>query len=211
MVTTLYEQISQKWSLGTPANISRTEALRTNRHDSTDRLPFVVTYNPSLPHIFNILRKHFHILLSSKRCREVFKHPHIVAHRRTSNLHDILVKAKSVPTITTPNNTSLPPGSFHCGQDCATCPYVTNGLTHYTFFSTGTTRQIKSHITCNLIYMIQCNRCHLQYIGEAKNNVSKTDSTNIDAQSTKITFNPNPPLLPNIFCLILIIAILTCK
>ena len=27
-------------------NISRTEALRTNRHDSTDRLPFVVTYNP---------------------------------------------------------------------------------------------------------------------------------------------------------------------
>ena len=31
--------------------------------------------------------------------------------------------------------------------------------------------QIKSHITCNtknIIYMIQCNRCHLQYIGETK-------------------------------------------
>ena len=119
-------------------NISRTEALRTNRHDSTDRLPFVVAYNPSLPYISNILRKHFHILLSSKRCREVFKRPPIVAYRRTSNLRDILVKAK-LPTITTPifNNTSLPPGSFRCGQDCATCPYVTNGLTHYTFFSTG--------------------------------------------------------------------------
>ena len=72
-------------------NISRTEALHTNRHDSIDRLPFVVTYNPSLPHISNILRKHFHILLSSKRCREVFKHPPIVAYRRTSNLRDILV------------------------------------------------------------------------------------------------------------------------
>ena len=36
-------------------NISGTEGLDTNRHDS------------------NILRKHFHILLSSKRCREVFK------------------------------------------------------------------------------------------------------------------------------------------
>ena len=118
-------------------NISRTDALHTNR------------------------RKHFHILLSSKRCREVFKHPPIVAYRRTSNLRDILVKAK-LPTISTqPNNTSLPPGSFRCGQDCATCPYITNGLTHYTFFSTGATRQIKSHITCNtknLIYMIQCNR-----------------------------------------------------
>ena len=32
-------------------------------------------------------------------------------------------------------------------------------------------RCINSHITCetkNLIYMIQCNRCHLQYIGETK-------------------------------------------
>ena len=67
-------------------NISRTEALHTNRHDSIDRLSFVVTYNPSLPHISNILRKHFHILLSSKRYKEVFKHPPIVAYRRTSNL-----------------------------------------------------------------------------------------------------------------------------
>ena len=29
-------------------------------------------------------------------------------------------------------------------------------------------------------------------------------TTNIDAQSTKLTFNPNPPLLPNIFSLILL-------
>ena len=65
------------------ANISRTEALHTNRHDSIDRLPFIVTYNPSLPHISNILRKHFHIFVSSKRCGEVFKHPPIVAYRHT--------------------------------------------------------------------------------------------------------------------------------
>ena len=63
----------------------------TNRHDSIDRLPFVVTYNPLLPPISNILREHFQILLSSKRCKEVFKHPLIVAYRRTSNLRDILV------------------------------------------------------------------------------------------------------------------------
>ena len=178
-------------------NISRTEALHTNRHDSIDRLPFVVTYNPSLPHISNILRKHFHILLSSKRCREVFKHPPIVAYRRTSNLRDILVNAK-LPTITTqPNNTSLPPGSFRCGQDCATCPYITNGLTHYTFFSTGATRQIKSHITCNtknLIYMIQCNRCSLQYIGETKRRLKDrfnehrrcVDKTNTKSKPTTV-------------------------
>ena len=80
----------------------RTDALQTNRHDSINRIPFVVTYNPALPHFSNILRKHFNILLSSDRCRDVFKHPPIVAYRRTSNLRDILVKAQ-LPAITAPN------------------------------------------------------------------------------------------------------------
>ena len=128
--------------------------------------------------------------------RKVFKHPPIVAYRRTSNLREIIVKAK-LPTIATPNNTSLPPGSFRCGQDCAICPYITNGLTHYTFFSTGATRQIRSHITCNtknLIYMIQCNRCHLQYIGETKRRLKdrfnehrrSVDKTNIRSKPTTV-------------------------
>lgn len=46
-------------------NISRTDTLHTNRHYS-NRLPFVVTYNPALPHIFYILRKHFNRLLFSQ-------------------------------------------------------------------------------------------------------------------------------------------------
>ena len=70
--------LARGYLLARVTNISRTEALHTNRHDSIDRLPFVVTYNPSLPHIPNILRKHFHILLSSKRCRRVFRHPPIL-------------------------------------------------------------------------------------------------------------------------------------
>ena len=37
--------------------------------------------------------------------------------------------------------------------------------------STGETYHIKSHVTCttfNVIYMIQCRLCNLQYIGETK-------------------------------------------
>ena len=65
----------------------------------------------------------------------------------------------------------LPSGSFRCNKNCRTCPYITPGLTTYTFISTGETRPIKSHLTCdtkNVIYMIQCNRCNLQYIGRTK-------------------------------------------
>ena len=79
----------------------------------------------------------------------------------SSNLRDLLVKAQ-LPVISTNH---FPPGSFRCGQNCATCPYITNGLTSYTFYATGETRSITSHITCNtknVIYMVQCNRCNLQ-------------------------------------------------
>ena len=55
--------------------------------------------------------------------------------------------AKSIrhlPTVTAPNSTNSPPGSFRCGHNCATCPYITNDLKHYTFSSTGETRNITS-------------------------------------------------------------------
>ena len=44
-------------------------------------------------------------------------------------------------------------------------------LLHIPSFLPGETRPIKFNLTCetkNLIYMIQCNHCNLQYIGETK-------------------------------------------
>ena len=99
-----------------------------------------------------------------------FKHLPVVAFRRCPNLRDLLVSAK-LPSNSTNPNPQLPCGSFRCGKNCATCPYISDGLTSYTFFSTGETRTIKSNLTCDtksLIYLIQCNRCNLQYIGETK-------------------------------------------
>ena len=136
--------------------------MQTKPKVSNDVVPFVVTYNPALPRISNILRKHFNILHSSNRCKDVFKQPPFVAYRRSSNLRDLLVKAQ-LPVISTNH---FPPGSFRCGQNCASCPYITNDLTRYTFYATGEVRSIPSHITCNtknVIYMVQCNRCNLQY------------------------------------------------
>ena len=145
------------------ANISRTNALQTKPKASNDVVLFVVTYNPALPRISNILRKHFDILHSSNRCKDVFKQPPFVGYRRSPNLPDLLVKAQ-LPVI---SNNHFPPGFFRCGQNCATCPYITNGLTSYTFYTTGETRSITSHITCNtrnVIYMVRCNRYIHTYI-----------------------------------------------
>ena len=90
-----------------------------------------------------------------------------------------------------PNNTHLPPGSFRCGQGCTTCPCITNGLKHYTFFSTGETRHITSHITCNtknLICMIDHSVQPLSYtihrwFSEHRRSV---DKTNIKSKPTTV-------------------------
>ena len=55
--------------------------------------------------------------------------------------------------------------------NCTTCPYIEHGLNQCTFHSTAETHHIKSHITCetfNVICLIQCRLCNLQYIGETK-------------------------------------------
>ena len=96
---------------------------------------------------------------------------HIIPHTDTyHNLRDILVRA------THRRPTPKTPGAFRCNRSrCKTCPFITEGTTFYTFFSTNEQRQILHHIACsssNLIYMIQCSRCKVQYIGETKRQLS---------------------------------------
>ena len=111
------------------------------------------------------------MLYSSDRCKKVFTNLPLVAYRRCKNISDILVRAKLPEPINT-NKSRSPFGSFRCNKtNCTTCPFIEDGLNQYTFYSTGQTYQIKSHITCetsNVIYMIQCTKCNLQYIGETK-------------------------------------------
>ena len=57
-------------------NIIWTESLTpldTSTLDKPERVPFVITYNPAPRSISSIIRKHFHILISSPCCYNVFK------------------------------------------------------------------------------------------------------------------------------------------
>ena len=151
-------------------NITRTEALTpldTSTLDKPERVPFVITYNPALRSTSSIIRKHSHILIASPLCYNVFKAAPIVAYRRSSNLSDFLVRAQ-LCNFTQHNQ---PRGSYPCRKNCLTCKYISDGQTLYTFHATGETRPITNHIDCNsknVIYMIQCNHCSKQYIGETK-------------------------------------------
>ena len=97
-------------------------------------------FNPSLPHIPIIIKEHYDLLLSYHRCKKVFQHLLVVAFR------DLLATAELSSNSANPQ---LPSGSFRCGKNCATCPYISHGLTTYNFFSIGETRPIKSNFTCD--------------------------------------------------------------
>lgn len=71
---------------------------------------------------------------------------------------------------------------------CKTCPFVTEGTTSYTFFSTNEERRIWHHITsssANLVYIIQCNKFNVQYIGETKRHLSDIFGEHRGACATK--------------------------
>ena len=57
----------------------------------SERIPLVLTYHPLNERIKRILLRNFNILPSDPETRAVFSQPRLVAYRRDSNLHDILV------------------------------------------------------------------------------------------------------------------------
>ena len=137
--------------------------IMTHQNLPIHRVPFIVTYNPALPNIREILHKKQPIFDSTKRWHNIFSETPVVAFRRSPNLRDLLVRAK----LKSPESNTLrhPPGTFRCNSrhGCLTCPInIDDGRTTYTFSTTGETREIKQHITCksnNLTYMIECKKC----------------------------------------------------
>ena len=166
-----YELNFLKTQIRRATDISRNDALKPKPKQQTDTVPFVITYNPALPNISRIIHKHSDVLYSSDRCKNVFTNPPLVAYRRCKNISDILVRA-NLPEPTNTDQSRSPSGSFRCNKtSCTVCPFIDDGRNQYSFYSTGQTFEIKSHITCetsNVIYMIQCTKCNLQYIGETK-------------------------------------------
>ena len=59
-------------------------------------VPYVITYNPLLPRIDEIIKKCWGLLALSKKSsvKYVFQHKHVFAFKRPQNLADILTHSK---------------------------------------------------------------------------------------------------------------------
>ena len=145
-------------------NTSRPQALqrRQNKDTQAERIPLVHTYNPALPNISSILLKHLPVLHSSYRCRKAIPEPPMAAFRRPTNLKDMLVHSTTTP----PN---INPGFSPCNScRCKTC-FNTAETVSFQSSTDGQTYRINQSLSCyshNVIYLITCNQCNKQYVGQ---------------------------------------------
>ena len=155
-------------------DISRSEALqpRQSKKKNEDRVPLVMTYDPSHSSISSTIQKYLPILHSSRRCKDAIPKPPMVAFRRPINIKDMVVRS----SIRVPS--AEPPGFNPC-KNCAACKHTHNSsvvehtVTSHTFSSHSSGQQftIKHHLHClstNVVYLINCKKCGFQYIGETK-------------------------------------------
>ncbi len=171
-------------------NIPRHTLLTNTRTKKapTKRVALVTTFHPKLPKLSSILNNNMNILHSSNRLCSAIPEPPMVAFRRPKNLGDILVRAKLPPgTCQTPPITEIL-GCHKCTRSkCRTCLYIKPAL-KVKSHSTGSSYNIKTDSQCstpNVVYVISCKKCGLQYVGETKTKLSLRFANHVSSIKTK--------------------------
>ena len=128
---------------------------------------FSIKYDPRLPSIQNIQAKHWRAMASQdQHLAQVFKQPPIIAFRRQRNLQNILIKSKVPPPVNVYPRREFK-GMTKCGKDCSACPYIQSGRKIQ--INQKKTWMINRKVTCdtyNCVYLINCEKCGKNYIGE---------------------------------------------
>ena len=161
----------------TRAELQNRPNILNKQHDTTkSKIPhtdkdqsfyLVVTHNPKNPPVREIVNENWPLLNKSKTTRNITDANLVFGLRRNKNLSDYLVRASTKTQNSDMTNTECNP--CQRPNTCRYCPIINN------------TGKIKSHSTgklftknvncqsSNLIYLISCNKCEIQYVGQTKN------------------------------------------
>ena len=136
----------------------------TKNQESSQRVPFVLVYNPLLAALPNIIRQKAKILDENQEVSKVFCSKPFVSFRAPRNLKSHLVRAKLYPLERTV-------GSSKCNKKkCLTCDNIEETKTFKGKHSEKI-YCINHKLTCDdkcLIYLLTCKICNLQYIGQTR-------------------------------------------
>ena len=93
---------------------------------AANRPVFAVVYDPRLPSLPNIVKKHWRTMIDSDpHLKEVFPLPPLVAYKRPKNIRDKIIRSK-IPTTAQKRPKRVVPGMSRCNQ-CPICPFVKEG------------------------------------------------------------------------------------
>ena len=124
-------------------------------------IAFTSTYNPNNPNIENEIRDSIEKIKKAKPENSTFRKSKLVnSKRQPPSLERLLCKSEYIH----PNNY----GVTKCGKNCVCCSYI-GECKEIKFKNREEKFKLKSRFNCdstNLIYLLICNGCGEEYIGE---------------------------------------------
>ena len=141
--------------------MDREDVLEYKSKQTSERVPYVLTYHPRLRMLGSVLKRHFHLLQTNERLRKAFQEPPMIAFRRLKNLKDILVRTRTNEMDREPDEVK------RCGSGrCKCCPHLQETKK---FSIKGREHEVRCGGSCkstNIIYGVKCARCEQWYVGE---------------------------------------------
>ena len=154
---------------------SRTDTLTYKTRKSSNRIPLVTTFNPTLPHIGSILKSRWNILHIKPDIKESFPEPPIISYKRSKNLRD-MIGNNNIVNSKVPRNFKL--NKQHEIKFCRPCKtskcLCCKQLKHTNQFKSSKTNQtykIFHETNCKskfVVYLLECKKCKLQYVGKSE-------------------------------------------
>ena len=132
----------------------------------------MLTYHPDLPKIRDIVEKNWSVIESSDELMDIYESKPVMAFRLPKSLPDFLVIARLKPNSDDDNQN----GEYRpCGsQRCQCCKMIIPACTVKTYSGAAVSlRQNTDCTTENVVYLISCNSCNKQYVGETKGLLNK--------------------------------------
>ena len=149
--------------------IPRHVALRrVPRQEITNRPAFVVCFDPRLPSIPQIIKKHWRsMVFENKYLESVYPEPPLVSYRRQQNIREKIIRAKVAPE----RQHRVIKGMTKCGH-CLACSYVkegkkVNGMDYKGKKFVWKIGREGSCSSSNIVYLLECDKeyCKQKYIG----------------------------------------------
>ena len=144
--------------------LKREDLLLNSEKNQKKIIPYISKYNPNNPNVFSILKKNLPILETDSRMQNVLRDYTIVNCRRQS-------KSLGATLTTYKYSKSVAKHLVEKCQSpkCGTCDILMEG-SQFSFLN-GKMILIQRDMKCDskyVIYVIKCNNCNLEYIGETE-------------------------------------------